>query len=84
MTEFYSQEALSQSARTLAAIGLDDGPTQPVRRGANGQIDYDFYLARGRRERSKAAYSIFRGIGRALKRVFTIRGKVEPSHLRHV
>ena len=84
MTEFYSKEALSGSAKTLDAVGLDIGATPQLRRGPNGGIDYEYYLARGRAERSKAAHGFFGAIGRGVKRLFTTPARVEPTRLHHV
>ncbi len=42
--------------------------TRPIRRTADGAIDMAYYLARGRRARSRAFYGWLARIGKALSR----------------
>jgi len=53
-------------APQLEAVGLDHS-VPPLKRNQDGQIDFDYYLRRGRAERSTAAVTMFRRIGALLK-----------------
>ena len=53
----------------LEAVGLDTS-LPPLRRTNDGHIDFDYYLRRGRAQRSTAALSFFRRFGRFLKAAF--------------
>lgn len=41
-----------------------------IRRGAGGEIDFEYYLAMGRRERALAAAGLFDRAGRVIRRLF--------------
>lgn len=86
MTNFYSQDALADRAKTLETVGLDT-PVPPLRRGPNGQIDVNYYLERGLDERAKAARQIFGAFGRAIRRILvggTQSHRVPRRMLHHV
>jgi uncharacterized protein YjiS (DUF1127 family) len=59
------ENVLSGAHRSLAGVGLDhDLP--PIRRNAEGGVDYEHYLARGRALRSESWRKAFALIGRGL------------------
>lgn len=47
-----------------------DGAEQPIRRTANGGIDYQYYMALGARERSRAVKALASDLGRVFTRMF--------------
>lgn len=55
--------------RHIAAARVKGLVDEPVRRDASGAIDFDYYLERGRRERSRAFIAALRGLGAALSRL---------------
>ena len=86
MTNFYSQNELSDRAKTLETVGLD-APVPTLQRGSNGRIDVDYYLERGRDERARAARHFFAALGRAVRRLFiggTRSHRVPRRMLHHV
>ena len=56
------------------AIDIEDqwniSPGDDIWRGAAGDIDFDYYLAKGRRERARAAAGLIDRIGRQIRRLF--------------
>jgi hypothetical protein len=71
MTRLYPRYALREQGHTLHEIGLDE-TLPPIRRSADGHIDYDYYLRRAKRERAKA----FRRLAPAAVAVFA---KIVPG-----
>jgi len=55
----------SGSGRSLAAVGLDRVPPS-IRRTAEGNVDYNYYLMRSRALRASAYAGAFRAAGRAI------------------
>lgn len=81
MPHFYPNETSTGRPRTLESVGLAEA-VPPLRRGPDGRADVDYYLARARDERAKAAWHVFGAIGRALRRLVTgsVRSHQRPRH----
>lgn len=58
MTRFYPKDSLTERGHALRDVGLDGELPEIRRNPATGQIDYAYYLARARRERSKAFHRL--------------------------
>lgn len=62
--------------RSLASVGLDS-PTPPLRRTADGQIDYNHYLLRSRAIRAESYAAAFRGLAKIVR---TAASKVAAAY----
>jgi hypothetical protein len=65
MPNLYPDTRVDGRTRTLESVGLDC-TVPPVRRGADGLVDLNYYLERGRNERAKAARDLFAALGRII------------------
>lgn len=82
MSSFDSQLSARPDSHESRQTGIDDR-TPALKRTAQGMIDYDFYLRRGRRIRGQATNSFLRSVGKALRSAIRGTGRGAARGRRH-
>jgi len=70
MSTFADQLATRPDSHEARQTGIDDR-TPTLRKAADGKVDYNYYIRRGRRLRSEAAHSLFRTFAAAVRDAVT-------------